>query len=41
MAESVRARINEAAMEAIGDMIIESDFSVLADYIDEIQDKLV
>ena len=41
IAESVRARINEAAMEAIGDMIIESDFSVLADYIDEIQDKLV
>ncbi len=36
MAETVRDTINEAAMEALGDIIIEEDFSLVADYAEEI-----
>ena len=37
MAENMRGEINEIAMEYIGDMILESDFSVLEDYKAEIE----
>ena len=36
----MRGEINEIAMEAIGDMILEEDFSPVADYLDEIKEFL-
>lgn len=36
MEENMRGEINEISMEYIGDMIIDSDFTVLADYEEEI-----
>ena len=36
MEENMRGEINEIAMEYIGDMIIDGDFSVLEDYEAEI-----
>lgn len=41
MAENMRGEINEIAMEYIGDMILESDFSVLEDYKAEIEAVLL
>ena len=40
MEETVRGEINEIAMEHIGDMILDGDFSVLEDYEAEIADAL-
>ena len=36
----MRGEINEVAMEAIGDMILEEDFSPVSDYLDEIKEFL-
>ena len=36
MEENMRGEINEIAMEYIGDMLIDGDFSVLEDYEAEI-----
>ena len=40
MAENMRGEINEIAMEYIGDMILEGDFSVIEDYKSEIEAAL-
>ena len=40
MAETLRGEINEIAMEEIGDMLIESDFSVLEDYAEDVEAAL-
>ena len=40
MAENMRGEINEIAMESIGDMILDGDFSVLEDYFAEIKAAL-
>lgn len=40
MADHVRGELNEIAMEAIGDMILEEDFSPVADYLDEMKEFL-
>ena len=36
MEETMRAAINEISAEALGDMLIESDFSVVEDYSEDI-----
>ena len=33
----MRGEINEIAMEAIGDMILEEDFSPVSDYLEEMK----
>jgi hypothetical protein len=40
MAEMVRGAINEIATDAIGDIIIEEDFSLVPDYEEDIFDIL-
>ena len=40
MADHVRGELNEIAMEAIGDMILEEDFSPVSDYLDEMKAML-
>ena len=40
MADHVRGELNEIAMEAIDDMILEEDFSPVADYLDEMKEFL-
>jgi hypothetical protein len=40
MADYVRGELNEIAMEAIGDMILEEDFSPVSDYLDEMKEFL-
>ena len=40
MADLVRGELNEIAMEAVGDMILEEDFSPVSDYLEEIKDIL-
>ncbi len=40
MTETVRASLNELAMDAIGDMIIEEDFSLVCDYEEDILAEL-
>ena len=37
MEENMRGEINEIAMEYVGDMILESDFSIVEDYLDDIR----
>ncbi len=40
MAEQMRGEINETAMEYIGDILIESDFTVIEDYMEDIKHEL-
>lgn len=40
MEDLVRGELNEIAMEAIGDMILEEDFSPVSDYLDEMKSIL-
>ena len=40
MADHLRGEINEIAMEAIGDMILEEDFTPVSDYLEEMQEFL-
>ena len=40
MEDLVRGELNEIAMDIIGDMILEEDFSPVADYLEEIKDML-
>ncbi len=40
MEENMRGEINEIAMEYIGDMILESDFSVIEDYLEDLREAL-
>ncbi|MBQ8496352.1 MAG: TerB N-terminal domain-containing protein [Clostridia bacterium] len=40
MEETVRGEINEIAMEYIGDMLIESDFTIIEDYMEDIKHEI-
>lgn len=40
MEENVRGEINEIAMEYVGDMILENDFSIVEDYLEDIRAAL-
>ena len=40
MADHIRGEINEIAMEAIGDMILEEDFTPVSDYLEEMKEFL-
>lgn len=40
MEDHVRGELNEIAMEAVGDMILEEDFSPVSDYLDEMRAML-
>ena len=40
MEDHVRGELNEIAMDAIGDMILEEDFSPVADYLEEMKSML-
>lgn len=40
MADHVRGELNEIAMEAIGDMILEEDFSPISEYLEEMEAAL-
>ena len=40
MADHIRGELNEIAMEAIGDMILEDDFTPVSDYLEEMKEFL-
>lgn len=40
MEETIRGEINEIAMEYIGDMLIESDFTIIEDYMEDVKHEI-